>query len=159
MKYLHQLLPADLCVLYAYDAGTDDLEARHVTGVGGAHVRGLRIELGHRLSGWVAANRRTIVNSDPVLDLGELSRSISPPLRSSLSTPLVLNDELVGVVTLYSKTVDAFDDNDRGVIEAVAAAVAFSAKCAGDSDRNAKHQAQIIPSIEDHPKVYTSRRA
>ena len=90
VRYLHQLLPADLCVLYAYDANTDNLAARHVTGVGGAHVRGLRIELGHRLSGRVAANRRTIVNSDPVLDLGELSRSISPPLRSSLVPPWFL---------------------------------------------------------------------
>jgi len=140
------LIPTALCVFYSYDTNTDELEARHASGEGGTVVKGIRIDLGHRLSGWVAANRRTISNSDPVLDLGELARSISPALRSSLSTPLLLNDELVGVLTLYSRGLEAFGDDDRRVIEAVATQIAYSFKRALDFDKNTKLQALIVPS-------------
>ena len=143
-KHLHQLIPSTLCVFYSYDASTDDLEARHTTGEGGTVAKGIRIDLGHRLSGWVAANRRTISNSDPVLDLGDLARSISPPLSSSLSTPLVLNDELIGVLTLYTRGLEAFGDDDRRVIEAVAAQIAYSFKRALDFDKTSRRQALIV---------------
>jgi putative methionine-R-sulfoxide reductase with GAF domain len=157
-QHLHQVLPSDLCVFYSYDAGTDDLEAKHVTGAGETLVKGTRIELGHRLSGWVAANRLTIANSDPVLDLGNLSRSISPPLKSSLSTPLVSDDELLGVLTLYSKTLGAFGDNEHRVIEAVAAEIAFSFKCARDFESGVNGQRSTVPSNQDPPKLLTARR-
>ena len=39
-KHLHQLLPSPLCVLF-YDARTDELEARHATGVGGTVRKGI----------------------------------------------------------------------------------------------------------------------
>ena len=68
-RHLHRLIPSTLCVYYSYDLVTDDLEAKHTSGEGGTVVKGIRIDLGHHLSGWVAVNRRTISNSDPVLDL------------------------------------------------------------------------------------------
>ena len=40
---------------------------------------------GQRLSGWVAANRQTIANSDAALDLGNLAMRLDPP-QSCLST-------------------------------------------------------------------------
>ena len=35
--------------------------------------------MGQRLSGWVAANRQTILNSDPMLDLGEIAVRLDLP--------------------------------------------------------------------------------
>jgi GAF domain-containing protein len=104
-------------VFFEYDNAKDELEARHASGEGAMLVKGLRITLGHCLSGWVAANRQTIVNSDPALDLGELARMITPQLASCLSTPLVLNDSLVGVLSVYSSAQNAFSDDDRRTLE------------------------------------------
>ena len=101
-KHLRRLVPSSLCVFYLYDARADELEAKHATGEATSVVKGLRIPLGQRLSGWVAANRQTILNSDPSLDLGEVARCVTPRLRSCLSTPLLCDDSLVGVLTLYS---------------------------------------------------------
>ena len=154
-KHLHQLIPSALCVFYSYDTNTDELEARHTTGEGGSVVKGIRIDLGHRLSGWVAANRRTISNSDPVLDLGDLARSTSPPLSSSLSTPLLLNDDLIGVLTLYSRGLETFGDDDRRVIEAVAAQIAYSFKRALDFDKTTKRQALILSSDRENVSFRT----
>ena len=63
-KHLRRLVPSALCVFYLYDQGIDVLEAKHAVGDGAGAVRGMRVQLGKRLSGWVAANRQTILNSD-----------------------------------------------------------------------------------------------
>jgi putative nucleotidyltransferase with HDIG domain len=157
-KYLHQLIPSALCIFYSYDASLDELEARYSTGEGGLLIKGLRIELGHRLSGWVAANRRTIMNSDPVLDLGELARSMgSPPLRSSLSTPLVVNGDLVGVLTLYSRSLDAFNEDHRHLIEAVGEQIADSFRRARDFEKANKRRTMVGTSVREPLSFRPSR--
>src|SRR5207244_7850945 len=63
-NHLRRLIPASLCVFYLYDERAADIQARHVVGDGANMVRGMRIPIGQRLSGWVAAHRQTICNSD-----------------------------------------------------------------------------------------------
>jgi diguanylate cyclase (GGDEF)-like protein/putative nucleotidyltransferase with HDIG domain len=118
-NHLRRLVPGVLYVFYAYDKASDHLEVKHAVGNGSSLVVGLRIALGQRLSGWVGANRQTITNSDPVLDLGDAART-SNRLRSCLSTSIVQNDELVGVLSIYSSEQSAFTDAHKRVIEAVA---------------------------------------
>src|SRR5207245_11228340 len=113
--HLRRLVPFSLCVFYMYDAARDELEARHAMGDANSVVKGLRIPLGQRLSGWVAANRQSIANSDPTLDLGEVARYVTPRLRSCLSTPLLSENTLVGVLTLYSTTTDGFAEEHRRI--------------------------------------------
>ena len=113
-------MPFSLLVLYVYDPETDDLEARHAVGETAPLVKGMRISIGQRLSGWVGANRQTIMNSDPVLDLGEMARTVTPRLRNCLSSPLILDGELVGVLTLYSAGRDNFNEDHRRILEVVA---------------------------------------
>jgi GGDEF domain-containing protein len=119
-KHVRRVIPASTCVFYIYDPLTDELEAEHASGEGAGHFAGIRIPRGQRLSGWVAANKQTIVNSEPVLDLGEVARIMKPRPRSCLSTPLVADGELVGVLTLYTSDKEAFSENHRRVIEVVA---------------------------------------
>jgi len=65
------------------------LELVHATGRQySAPLVGLRIPIGQRLSGWVAANRQTIVNSDAALDLGDSAKATPTPLRSCMSAAL-----------------------------------------------------------------------
>jgi GAF domain-containing protein len=123
-QHLRRLIPSSLCVLYCYDRKADDLEARLVVGEGTSAVRGLRISLGHRLSGWVAANRQTISNSDARLDLAEAVDCQSRTLRSCISTPMVFKDELIGVLSLYSSEPGAFNDDHKRIIESVASQIA-----------------------------------
>ena len=123
-NHLRRVIPSSLCVLYLYDPGKDELEARYATGHAAGLVRGLRITLGQRLSGWVAANRQTILNSDAVLDLGDAARTTPLWLRTCISTAIVANDVLVGTLSLYSTELNAFNDNHRRVIEVAAAQVA-----------------------------------
>lgn len=119
-KHLRRVVPATTCVFFVYDESSDDLYAAHASGENAAHFAGVRVPMGQRLTGWVAANRQTILNSDPTLDLGEVARSLRPPLNSCLSTPLMTPTTLVGTLTVYSPHRQAFNDEHRRVLEVIA---------------------------------------
>lgn len=135
-KHLRRLVPATTCVFFLYDSNSDDLVAAHASGENSSHFTDIRIAMGQRLSGWVAANRQTIVNSDPMLDLGEVARALKPPLRSCLSTPLMVLDDLVGVLTVYSTHRDAFTEDHRRLVEVVARQVSQTVRYAVDFSRD-----------------------
>lgn len=112
--------PFMLAVVFVYDGASDELVAAHVAGTGAERVRGLRVSLGDRLSGWVAANRKTIMNSDPALDLTtSIASQLAPRPRAALSVPLLAEHGLVGVLALYSGT-EQFDEEHRRRVEAIA---------------------------------------
>jgi putative nucleotidyltransferase with HDIG domain len=119
-KHLRRLVPSSACVFYLYDVDTDELIATHASGEHAAHIKGLRVPVGQRLSGWVAANRQTIRNSDPVLDLGESARAMNPRPRSCVSTPLLIGKTLVGVLSLYSSNQDAYSEDHERILEVIA---------------------------------------
>jgi diguanylate cyclase (GGDEF)-like protein/putative nucleotidyltransferase with HDIG domain len=123
-KHVKRLIPCSLCVFFVYDVDNDELVAAHASGENGALISGLRIGLGQRLSGWVAANRRSIRNSVPVLDFGEAGRGIAPRPRSCLSAPVLAEKELIGVLTLYSTSQNAFSEEHQRVLEVVARQIA-----------------------------------
>lgn len=137
-KHIRRLIPSSLCVFYIYDEQSNDLDATHVVGDGATLVRGLRIALGQRLSGWVAANRQTICNSDATLDLGEIARAPSTRLRSCLSTPLLNSDELIGVLSLYSTHANAFNEDHRRIIEVIAPQIAHTFQRAVEFDHSSR---------------------
>jgi diguanylate cyclase (GGDEF)-like protein len=118
-KHLRRIVPASVIVFFVYDPHTDDLVSAHAVGSHSFHLIGLRIPRGERLSGWVAANKQTMVNADPVLDLGDVSRLLKPRLRSCMSTPLVYGQELIGVLTLYSVDPEAFTEDHKRVLDVV----------------------------------------
>jgi putative nucleotidyltransferase with HDIG domain len=134
-SHLRRLIPFALSVVYLYDDAKDDLVVMHALGDEGDLTSALRVPLGQRLSGWVAANRQTIINSDPMLDFGEAARTGGQRLRNCLSTPLVSNDQLVGVLSLYSVRSEGFSDDHRRIIEVVARQVSHALKSAADLDR------------------------
>ena len=134
-KHLRRLIPSSACVFYLYDVDTDELVALQASGEHSALIKGLRIAIGQRLSGWVAANRQTVRNSDPVLDLGESARAMSPRPRSCLSTPLVSGTSLVGVLSIYSSNKDAYSEDHERLIEVIARQVSPAIHEASKSER------------------------
>ena len=118
LETVSQMITFSVGIVYLNDVATNELEAAHVLGSDSPAIMGLRIPLGQRLSGWVAVNRQTILNSDASLDLGEVAKSIG--LRVCLSTPLTSQEEFVGVITLYSTAPEGFTEADRDTLESFA---------------------------------------
>ncbi len=131
---IRRLIPFVLAVYFTYDDTTDEIVATYSVGEGALLVRDMRIAPGQRLSGWVAANRQTMMNSDAVLDLGEVAKSINPRLRTCLSTPLLVQEQLVGVFTVYSSSSDGFTEDHRRIIEMAARYIGMSLRPAVAKD-------------------------
>ena len=133
-KHLRRMLPFSTAIFYLYEEETDTLVARHVAGHGQELLAGLTIPLGERLTGWVGAYRRTIVNSNPDLDLMDKTKTLNPTLRSCLSTPLVDNGTLVGVFSAYSLSPNAFTKDHVRIAAAVGRQIARTVLNAHRSD-------------------------
>lgn len=114
---LRQITPATVYALFEYDGAADQLTCRHSAGDEQRLIDGLTIKLGERVTGWSGANRRGSVNSDASLDLAQIATLFLPPLRSTICTPLVQDDRLVGILTAYSSTASAFNQNHQYAFE------------------------------------------
>jgi putative nucleotidyltransferase with HDIG domain len=115
-------LGADSCVLYVYDESGDALAPAFRGGVETVPPDA-RVSLGDRLSGWVAATRTPIINSDARLDVDPVLRDLSP-LQSALAVPIGNGEQLGGVLAFYSERQAAFTPVHQRMAEAVAALVA-----------------------------------
>ncbi len=114
---LSLVMPGLTIVVYQYDVEADALFSRAAAGIHSDAVSELTIGVGLRLTGWVAANRRTIVNSEAALDLGNLAAALSPPPRLCLSTPIADDGQLVGALTVYSTSPRPFTTGDVVLFE------------------------------------------
>lgn len=118
--YLRQITPATVYALFMYDSSADLLKCAGTIGDSQGLLNGLTIKLGERVTGWVAANRRTSLNSDASLDLVQIAGFFTPPLRSSISTALTDGDHLVGVLTAYAFKEGAFHEGHQYTFEYMA---------------------------------------
>jgi putative nucleotidyltransferase with HDIG domain len=121
-RALQHEVGATACVLFVYDESCDALAP--VFSAGAATVGPTsRISLGQRLSGWVAATRTPIINSDARLDLDAEVRDRST-LQSALAVPVGTGEHVGGVLTFYSDRPTAFTPAHQRMAEASAALIA-----------------------------------
>ena len=114
-------VPADATVAwYIADEHTQRLVLAEASGPAANDLRDMSIAIGEGLSGWVAAHRQVIVNSEAALDLGERARRMTPALNSCLSVPLICGDAMIGTLTLYSPARNAFVEDQSRLLELLA---------------------------------------
>jgi len=107
---------------YIPSAARDVLVAVDAFGPAAGALRGGAIAMGERLTGWVAAQRQPIVNSDAALDLGARAEGPLAAAQYCVSVPLVCGDALVAVLTLYGA--EAFRDDTGRLLQMIAPHVA-----------------------------------
>ena len=157
-RYLLRLAPASLVVFFRRDEHAEDLSVTYASGFGESLFEGLTIPMGHGVSGWVAANGRSVLNADPNLDLGEQAGALTPALRSVLSVPLSNDRAVVGSISLYSIQAQAFTDEQRQLIELISRPVAEALSTAS-ADKATADVVRRLHGIErDEPRCPAARR-
>jgi len=119
-EQLAALRPGLTLVIFQYDQRLDALFARHASGPHSNAIKDLTIGVGLRLTGWVAAHRSTIVNSEAALDLGNLTVELRPMPQFCVSTHMALGTELVGALTAYSTSDQPFTVNEVALFKMLA---------------------------------------
>jgi diguanylate cyclase (GGDEF)-like protein/putative nucleotidyltransferase with HDIG domain len=124
------LVPFSACALFAYTESTDSLRCRFATGIDAELLRPLVIPSGQGLVGWVARNRRPLVNARPAADLESTTTGATTTLQSALVCPLIFGELFIGTLAVYHEDPGAYRDDHRRLLDRVceqAAAVIHNA--------------------------------
>lgn len=122
---LKKIVPYDAIAIYVRLDGK--LVPQYVNGEDFRLLSSLEIPMGEGLSGWVAENRKPILNGNPSVEPGYLSRSAkSAALRSALAVPLDGLSGAIGVMTLYRTENDAFSRDHLRILLAISSKVSLA---------------------------------
>src|SRR5437588_4431196 len=127
---LSNIVPFSCCALFTYTDENETLRCRFATGVEADIIQQLSIRSGHGLTGWVARNRRPLVNARPSTDFEAAGfPSDQTALQSALVCPLVFNERFIGTISVYHTEPSVYTDDHRRLLDRIseqAAAVIYN---------------------------------
>lgn len=121
-----ELIGFDHCALMLYDAEGRTLSVRSVLGYDDRAADVLRLSLpeGRGISGWAAANRQAVrvgdVRKDPRYIVG------LQEARSNMAVPLIVGNEVAGVLNVESDREDAFTEEHEKLLTVLGAQAALA---------------------------------
>jgi len=122
---LKRLIPYDAIAVYILRDGY--LVPEYVNGEDFRLFSSLKIPMGQGLSGWVAQNRKPILNGNPSVECAYLKDPTKfSTMGSGLAAPLEGLNGAVGILTLYRAGKDAFSRDNLRILLAISAKVSLS---------------------------------
>ncbi|HTQ54771.1 MAG TPA: HD domain-containing phosphohydrolase [Bryobacteraceae bacterium] len=122
---LKKIVPYDAIAIYV--RLEQKLVPQYVNGEEFRLLSSLEIPIGEGLSGWVAQNRKPILNGNPSVEPGYLANAPKfNTLRSALSVPLEGLSGAIGVMTLYRAGADAFSRDHLRILLAISSKVSLA---------------------------------
>jgi diguanylate cyclase (GGDEF)-like protein/putative nucleotidyltransferase with HDIG domain len=116
---LSNLVPFSGCALFLHNEDTDTLYCRFATGADAELIQPLAIKSGLGLIGWVARNRRPLVNARPGADFEATGSNLQTSLQSALVCPLLFGDRLIGALAVYHVSASFYRDDHRRLLDRV----------------------------------------
>jgi diguanylate cyclase (GGDEF)-like protein/putative nucleotidyltransferase with HDIG domain len=117
---LSKLVPWSGCALFLYEAEPELLRCRFAAGVDAPRLLNSTLGVGQGLTGWVAKNRRSLINADPRVGFEAAGISDSTALNAALICPLYFEDGFLGCLALYHTTPNYYAEDHRRLLERVA---------------------------------------
>jgi signal transduction histidine kinase len=121
-----EILEVDTCATLLLDRERNELVARAALGIEEEVEQGVRIPVGAGFAGAVAASRRPVILPD--LDFAHVLNPIlrEKGIRSMLGVPLMVRDEVIGVMHVGTLTLREFTDDDVELLQLVAERAALA---------------------------------
>ncbi len=127
---LSNIVPFSCCALFLHNEETETLRCRFATGIESEIIQQLTIRSGHGLTGWVARNRRPLVNARPSADLEAAGYpGDRTALHAALVCPLLFNERFIGTIAVYHTEPSVYTDDHRRLLDRIseqAAAVIYN---------------------------------
>jgi diguanylate cyclase (GGDEF)-like protein/putative nucleotidyltransferase with HDIG domain len=114
---LRPMLPFDAMVVFLRQGNV--LVAQHAAGDNKDMLCSLETSIGEGLTGWVALNRQPVVNGNPMVDPGFRCEE-DKALNAAVAVPLEGTSGVLGVMSLYRRTKDAFSRDNLRILMAAA---------------------------------------
>ena len=116
---LSNLVPFSCAALFLFDEETETLSCRFATGTDADIIQQVTVRSGEGLTGWVARNRRPLVNARPSSDLEAAGLDTGTQLQSALVCPLLFNERFIGTLSVYHLAPAFYRDDHRRLLDRV----------------------------------------
>src|SRR5688572_33202976 len=116
---LSRVVPFSACSLFLYSEDDDRLHSRLASGTEAELLQQLVLKNGQGLTGWVARNRRPLVNGRPSADFNAAGSVLQTALESALVCPLISGNAVIGVLAVYHTAEAFYCDDHRRLLDRV----------------------------------------
>ena len=116
---LSNLVPFSCAALFLYDEESETLRCRFATGTDADIIQQISVRSGEGLTGWVARNRRPLVNARPSADLEAAGLAQTTSLQSALVCPLLFSERFIGTLSVYHVDGAFYRDDHRRLLDRV----------------------------------------
>ena len=116
---LSRVVPFSACALFLYSEDDDTLQCRFAAGTDAELLQQLALKGGEGLTGWVARNRRALVNGRPSADFHAAGSVIQTTLESALVCPLISGNAVIGTLAVYHTAEAFYRDDHRRLLDRV----------------------------------------
>jgi PAS domain S-box-containing protein len=155
LEEVRRMLDVVAASVWLIDPDTGAVVCRQASGPQSEIVRGWRMEPGEGIAGWVARSGRSLLVPDTQADarhFKEVGRRIEVDIRSILSTPLRVKQQVIGALQVVDTEVNRFRPGDLRLIEPLAATAAIAvenARLYAEADRLRAFHENIVQSMEE----------
>ena len=120
-------IPFSCCIIYFVRAEDKTLRPIYITGADHKTIRDISINIGEKVSGWVGAYKKPIKMSGICSDFDSIpsaSKDRVKIFRSAMSAPLIVEETLIGVITLYETRENEYTDENLQLLDMISHKVA-----------------------------------
>ncbi len=123
------VMQAKICSLWLLDEKTQSLKIKATQAMSSEYLKERKIKVGEGIVGLVAKNKKPTVILDVLKDKSYKEKTLAKKenLVSMLSVPMMVKNNVIGVINCYTTQVYKFEENDINLLSTVAnqAAVAI----------------------------------
>jgi diguanylate cyclase (GGDEF)-like protein/putative nucleotidyltransferase with HDIG domain len=117
---LTKIVPWSGCALHLMQGDEGMLRCRFTAGIGTGELLHTSLGMGQGLAGWVARNKKALVNADPRVAFEAAGLSTETLLKSAIVVPLNVGDTFIGSLALYHTEPNRYTEDHRRLMERVA---------------------------------------
>ena len=127
LKEVQRLLDVDSTSFWLIDPDPHEIVCQQIIGPGSDQLKGAHLPLGQGITGWVAQHGESVLSADILADERHYTSSgsaLDTSVRSMLSIPLRVKQDVIGVLNLVDPRVNRFTQQDLRFAELIAATAA-----------------------------------
>ncbi len=117
---LTKIIPWSGCALFLQQPDSSLMRCRYAAGIDAPKLIDATVRVGEGLSGWVARNRRTLVNANPRVEYEAAGLSGDLRLHSTIVCPLYVGEVFIGALALFHTEPNRYTDDHRRLVTSVA---------------------------------------
>ncbi|MFZ1701644.1 MAG: diguanylate cyclase [Pyrinomonadaceae bacterium] len=116
---IKEFVPFDTCSLYLLNASRTSASAAYVRGAHSDLLARRLIKVGQGATGYALKTHKLVQNVDPDLDFLHSHTDLAGQYWTMASIPLIADNELVGAVTLYSKSLEEYGEDHIRLLDTI----------------------------------------